>query len=73
MPPGTFLVRFSNHEKGAFATSFVGANGQVLKGLITRTNDGYQVLNQGVVFPTLDDVIAYYKGLNILLYPYQAQ
>jgi hypothetical protein len=40
--PGTFLIRFSN-QPGCFAASYSDKSNNVLKGLITRHPNGYQV------------------------------
>jgi len=68
-PSGTFLIRFS--DQGFLAASFVGAQGKVLKGLITKSNFGYQVNSQGMTFQTLDELIQHYQEQQIFSLPYQ--
>jgi len=69
-PQGTFLIRFSNTQ-GYLAASFVGTQGKVLKGLLTKNNFGYQVNSQGMNFQTLDELIQHYQEQQIFSSPYQ--
>mmetsp|Transcript_14999 Transcript_14999/g.20981 ORF Transcript_14999/g.20981 Transcript_14999/m.20981 type:complete len:915 (+) Transcript_14999:136-2880(+) len=74
-PQGTFLIRFSN-QPGCFAASFVGLQNTqpaILKGLITKTNHGFQVNNYGMVFPTLDDLVGHYQNQKIFTVPLQQE
>jgi len=68
---GTFLIRFSN-QPGCFAASFVGESNEIKKGLITKAQGGWQVKNQGMIFKTLDDLVAHYKKENIFSVPCQS-
>jgi len=73
LPLGTFLIRFSG-QKEALAASFVGKDPKdgvvkVLKGLITKSNLGYQVNNQGMHFESLDDMIQHYQKQGIFSAP----
>lgn len=69
-PFGTFLLRFSTNQPGCFAVSFVGADGQVLRGLITPAPEGkWQVSGKGVMFASLADVVKHYQDQNIFTHP----
>jgi len=69
-PEGTFLLRFSTQQVGCFAASFVGKDGSVLRGLITPvTPSGWQVSGKGMVFPTLNEVVAHYQVQKIFTNP----
>jgi len=72
-PPGTFLLRFSN-QVGCFAASFIGSDGEVKRGLITRiaSGNGYQVKGQGIVYPSLSDLVKQYKEEHIFSSPLEA-
>ena len=57
---GTYLVRFSASAPGAFAVSFVTAEGTTGHSLIDRVNNtGYRI-EENLVFKTLHELIAYY-------------
>jgi len=65
------LIRFSN-KVGCYAASFVGKKDSslsVLQGLITTTNGFFQVNGQGILFPTLDELVKHYNKEKILVTP----
>lgn len=70
-PFGTFIIRFSN-QPGCYAASFVGEQGGIKKGLLTKNEKGYQVNHQGLVFKNLDDLIKHYMEQNIFVAPYSS-
>jgi len=69
-PAGTFLIRFS-HQPGCYAASFVGTGGQNLKGLVTKTGNGFQVNQMGMIFGSLDELVAHYQSQKIFTTPFQ--
>jgi hypothetical protein len=79
---GTFLIRFSQH-KGNLAASYVGPKEgvkasedlpfelcKIQKGLITKHPSGWQVGGAGMVFPSVDDLIAHYVEQGIFTQPF---
>eukprot|EP01117_Protostelium_nocturnum_P008702 TRINITY_DN3118_c0_g1_i1.p1 TRINITY_DN3118_c0_g1~~TRINITY_DN3118_c0_g1_i1.p1 ORF type:complete len:903 (+),score=235.28 TRINITY_DN3118_c0_g1_i1:180-2888(+) len=59
-PPGTFLIRFSM-TPGCYAASFVGPDGLPKKGLIAKTNGGFQVNGKGQLFQSIEALIDGYR------------
>jgi hypothetical protein len=63
--PGTFLVRFSVSQPGAYAISFVEADGRIIHSLVEHDNipdNGYRITNNNefLVFKSLREVVSFY-------------
>jgi hypothetical protein len=53
--PGTFIIRFSGTQRGCFASSFVGQNHVIEKGLIVGSPGGYTL--SGKQFATMEEIV----------------
>eukprot|EP01108_Squamamoeba_japonica_P007949 TRINITY_DN690_c0_g1_i3.p1 TRINITY_DN690_c0_g1~~TRINITY_DN690_c0_g1_i3.p1 ORF type:complete len:769 (-),score=240.15 TRINITY_DN690_c0_g1_i3:90-2396(-) len=67
--PGTFLIRFSTTQRGCFASSFVGRNNVIEKGLIQGTPNGY--LLSGKCFVSMEEIVASLQQWDIFSEPYK--
>ena len=70
--PGTFLVRFSTTQVGAYAVSFVGTDNQIIHSLIEHdgvANGSYKIVADGqpMLFGSLKEVVNFYG--DALQYP----
>jgi len=70
-PQGTFLIRLSNRPD-CYAVTFVGNNSNVLKSLVTKSGQGYQVNGQGIFFNSLDEFVLHYQNQKIFTVPMQS-
>jgi len=69
-PIGTFLVRFSSTQVGAFAISFVNNEEAISHSLIEHLTSGeYKITSEGkpYLFPTINEVLDFHS--DTLLYP----
>uniref|UniRef100_A0A7S1VQ07 Uncharacterized protein n=1 Tax=Sexangularia sp. CB-2014 TaxID=1486929 RepID=A0A7S1VQ07_9EUKA len=67
--PGTFLIRFSATQRGCFASSYVGQDGTIEKGLIVGSPTGYQM--SGKTFTSMEEIVASLVHWGIFSEPYK--
>jgi len=66
---GTFIIRFSATQRGCFASSFVGKDNVIEKGLIIGSPTGYTL--SGKQFDSMDAIVASLQQWAIFTEPYK--
>ncbi len=67
--PGTFIIRFSATQRGCFASSFVGKNNTIEKGLIIGSASGYSLSSKQ--FQSMEELVASLQQWDVFGEPYK--
>jgi hypothetical protein len=67
--PGTFIIRFSSTQRGCFASSFVGKNNVIEKGLIIGSANGYSLSTKH--FQSMEELVASLQQWDVFGEPYK--